>query len=416
MYTVVEEKRIALKHAGRIDPGSIDDYIADGGYAGLKKALASRRSDVIDILVKVMLRGRGGAGFPAGLKEKFTEQSSGEQKYIVCNGDEGEPGTFKDRIIMEQDPFIFLEGMSIAAYALGASKGYIYIRGEYYKSIERTMRAIELARERGFLGRNIQKSDFSFDVELRIGAGSYLVGEELTLLESLEGKRGYPRIKPPFPSEEGLFKKPTLLNNVETFANIPAILSEGPNWYLGMGTEGSPGTKIFCVSGDVRATGFFEAEMSITLRDLVFGFAKGMKKGTEFKAALLGGAAGTFVDDSFLDAQMAYDSLSERGATLGSGAVIVLGTDRSIQSMLYSILRFFEHESCGKCVPCRVGMTQLLRTMDALIQADGDRDSCIDQLVKQAELMAASSLCPLGKSPVLPIKSAVERFRDELRD
>lgn len=413
---MVEEKRIALKNAGRIDPGSIDDYIADGGYAGLKKALASRPPDIIDILVKVMLRGRGGAGFPAGVKEKFTEQSSGEQKYIVCNGDEGEPGTFKDRIIMEKDPFVFLEGMGIAAYAIGATKGYVYIRGEYYKSIERTRRAIELARERGFLGRNIHESDFSFDVELRIGAGSYLVGEELTLLESLEGKRGYPRIKPPFPSEEGLFKKPTLLNNVETFANIPAILSEGPNWYLGMGTEGSPGTKIFCVSGDVLAPGFFEAEMSITLRDLVFGFAKGMKKGTEFKAALLGGAAGTFVDDSFLDVQMAYDSLSERGATLGSGAVIVMGTDRSIQSMLYSILRFFEHESCGKCVPCRVGMTQLLRTMDVLGQSDGERDYCIDQLVKQAELMAASSLCPLGKSPVLPVKSAVARFRDELRD
>jgi NADH:ubiquinone oxidoreductase subunit F (NADH-binding) len=304
--------------------------------------------------------------------------------------------------------------MSIAAYAIGATKGYVYIRGEYYTSIEHTERAIECACERGFLGDTIQGSGFSFDVEVRIGAGSYLVGEELTLLESLEGKRGYPRIKPPFPSEEGLFKKPTLLNNVETFANIPSILSEGPDWYLGMGTEGSPGTKIFCVSGDVKAPGFFEAEMSVTLRDLVYGFSKGMKGDKSFKAALLGGAAGTFVDETFLDVQMAYDSLSELDATLGSGAVIVMGEGRSIGDMLHSILRFFKHESCGKCVPCRVGMTQLLRTMDGLRDQNGDGKSGLDQLLRQAELMSASSLCPLGKSPILPIRSAATRFRDEL--
>jgi NADH:ubiquinone oxidoreductase subunit F (NADH-binding) len=414
MSVKVEEKRIALMYAGHIDPDRIDDYIEAGGYQGLKKALASAPAEIIDMLVKVMLRGRGGAGFPAGLKERFAEQSPGEQKYIVCNGDEGEPGTFKDRIIMEQEPFVYLEGMTIAAYAIGASRGYVYIRGEYHRSIERTIAAIDQARKGGFLGKDIQGTDFSFDIEVRIGAGSYLVGEELTLLESLEGKRGYPRIKPPFPSEKGLFGRPTLLNNVETFANIPAIITGGPDWYLIMGTEASPGTKIFCVSGDVAAPGFFEAEMSITLRDLIFGFAKGMRRGREFKAALLGGAAGTFVDESFLDAQMAFDTLQERGATLGSGAVIVMGSGRSIFSMLHSILRFFEHESCGKCVPCRVGMRQLLREMDALKRTTHNREIFLDRLVLQAEQMAKSSLCPLGKSPILPVASAVHRFRDEL--
>jgi NADH:ubiquinone oxidoreductase subunit F (NADH-binding) len=412
---VVSEKRIALKNVGKIDPGSIDDYLAAGGFEGLKKALSSEPEEVIDVLVRVMLRGRGGAGFPAGLKEKFTKQSRGEQKYVVCNADEGEPGTFKDRIIMEQDPFIYLEGMTIAAYAIGATRGYVYIRGEYYRSIERTGRALDLARKRGFLGKNIMGSGFSFDIDIRLGAGSYLCGEELTLLESLEGKRGYPRIKPPFPAEEGLFKAPTLINNVETLANIPAILVNGPDWYLGMGTESSPGTKIFCVSGDVKAPGYYEAEMSLTLRDLVFGFARGMGRGKEFKAALLGGAAGTFVDGSLLDVRMAFDTLEDQGATLGSGAVIVMGADRSVLDMLHSILRFFAHESCGKCVPCRVGTKQILVQMGRLRGSVGGEDSCIGQLVRQAELMAKSSLCPLGKSPILPIRSAVRYFGDELR-
>ena len=410
----ISETRVALANVGEIDPEKIDDYIDAGGFEGLKKVIASPPGVIVEELVKVLLRGRGGAGFSAGLKERFTSQAKGGQKYIVCNADEGEPGTFKDRIIMERDPFIFLEGMAIAAYAIGASRGYIYIRGEYHKAIERTEKALEGMRQKGFLGEAVGGSSFSLDLEVRLGAGSYLCGEELTLLESLEGKRGYPRIKPPFPAEKGLFGKPTLINNVETLANIPAIITKGTEWYLKMGTSGSPGTKIYTVSGDVRSPGFYEAEMSITLRELVFGLAKGMKQGQRFRAALLGGAAGTFVDESLLDVSMGFDSLQEKGATLGSGAVIVMAEGRSIKEMLLSILRFFEHESCGKCVPCRVGTRQLLVVLGKIMNGTENKKNYLRQIIEQADQMAKTSLCPLGKSPILPIRSAVEYFEVEL--
>jgi len=413
---MVKETRIVLKNTGRIDPESIDDYIAAGGYEGLRKALAMEPYSVIEEMLGAGLRGRGGAGFSTGMKKKFTSQSCQDcpQRYVVVNADEGEPGTFKDRVIMEQDPHLYLEGTIIAAYSIKASRAYIYIRGEYYKSVDRARKAIDAAYQRGFLGKGILGSDFDLEVEVMLGAGSYLCGEELTMLESLEGKRGYPRIKPPFPAEAGVFGMPTLVNNVETLANVPLIMVHGKDWYRSFGTERSPGTKIFTLSGQVVRPGHYEAELGITLRQLIDDLAGGMKGGRPFKAALLGGAAGTFVDSSMLDEKMTYDNLREKDATLGSGAVIVMTDDDSIYDILCNCLRFFKHESCGKCVPCRVGTTMLVENLKKLRNGSKNKDELLQQMVRDAEVMAATSLCPLGQSPILPLKSAVRYFSDEL--
>ena len=413
------EHRISLRNVGKINPASIEDYIAQGGYEALKKALQLPPEKVIYEIIQSGLRGRGGAGFSTGLKKKFTSDATCVllecMRYIVCNADEGEPGTFKDRIIMEGDPHLFIEGMVIAAYAVGAAKGYIYIRGEYHKSIDMTRKALARAKERAFLGNNILGSGYSLEIDVKLGGGSYLCGEELTLLESLEGKRGNPRIKPPFPAERGLFGWPTLINNVETLSQIPAIIINGADWYSRLGTAKSTGTKIFTVSGDVASPGFFEVEMGVTLETLIYKFAGGIKDGKKFKTALLGGAAGTFVPASLLDVRMDFETLKEKDAVLGSGAVIVMAEDRSILNMLDSILRFFEHESCGKCVPCRVG-TRQLRILLEKLKTDGPANSSyLDKLLYQSEIMAKTSLCPLGQSPVLPIKSAVRYFRSELQ-
>ncbi|MGD2010848.1 MAG: NADH-ubiquinone oxidoreductase-F iron-sulfur binding region domain-containing protein, partial [Desulfobacterales bacterium] len=335
-------------------------------------------------------------------------------RYIICNADEGEPGTFKDRIIMEEDPHLLVEGMVIAAYAVGAEKGYIYIRGEYHKSIDRVRKALQSAAQNGFLGRNIKGSGYGLDIEVKLGAGSYLCGEEITLLESIEGKRGSPRIKPPYPAEKGLFDMPTLVNNVETLCHIPAIIRHGSGWYQGIGAEHSPGTKIFSVSGDVKEPGNFEVEMGTRLEDLVYGFAGGIKEGKAFKAALIGGAAGAFVPASLLDINMDFETLKRNQAVLGSGAVIVMAEDKSIGEMLHSLVTFFEHESCGKCVPCRVGTRQLRLLMEKILRDRPVQSTDIDAMVRQSELMAKTSLCPLGQSPVLPIRSAVKYFRNEL--
>ena len=415
---MVRENRIALKNVGRIDPANIDDCIAAGGYDALKQALQSPPEKIVYELIQSGLRGRGGAGFSTGMKKKFTSESSCTllecMRFIVCNADEGEPGTFKDRIIMEGDPHLFIEGMIIAAYAVGAEKGYIYIRGEYHRSIHMACKALESARERGFVGMNIMGSGYSLDIEIKLGAGSYLCGEEFTLLESIEGHRGYPRIKPPYPAEKGLFGMPTLINNVETLAHIPAIILNGSDWYKNIGTENSPGTKIFSLSGDVKNPGNVEVEMGISLKELVFDLAGGMKGDKNFKAALIGGAAGTFVPKSLLSVRMDFDCLQQKEAVLGSGAVIVMAEDKSILGMLHSILRFFSHESCGKCVPCRVGTRQLLILLEKIRADEPGKSADIDTLLAQSELMAKTSLCPLGQSPVLSIKSAVTHFRPEL--
>jgi NADH:ubiquinone oxidoreductase subunit F (NADH-binding) len=415
----MKEHKIALRNVNTINPASIRDYMDTGGYEALKKALKTPSEKVVHEITQSGLRGRGGAGFSTGLKKKYTSQAACVllqcMRYIVCNADEGEPGTFKDRIIMEGDPHLLVEGMVIAAYAVGAEQGFIYIRGEYRRSIDLVRHALAQARAHGFLGNNILGSGFSLDIEIKLGAGSYLCGEELTLLESLEGKRGYPRIKPPFPAESGLFGMPTLINNVETLSHIPAIVINGARWYRRLGTERSPGTKIFTISGDVRSPGYAEVEMGVSLRDLITHAAGGIKDGKPFKAALLGGAAGTFVPESLLDVSMDFDALKEKEAVLGSGAVIVMSADQPILTMLDSILRFFEHESCGKCVPCRVGTRQLVDLLEKFEGADDKRPGLIDALVYQSELMAKTSLCPLGQSPVLAIKSAVRYFRDELQ-
>jgi NADH:ubiquinone oxidoreductase subunit F (NADH-binding) len=413
---VVLEKKIALRNAQKYNPVKIEEYLKIGGYENVKKALKMDPVKIIDLVIDAKLRGRGGAGFPAGLKKQFTSKAKGDssnQKYIICNADEGEPGTFKDRIIMEQDPHLLIEGMIIAAHAIGATKGFIYVRGEYTDSIHILRIAIDQAKEKDFLGKNIFNSGFDLDIEIKLGAGSYLCGEELTLLESLEGKRGYPRIKPPFPAEKGLFGKPTLINNVETFAHVPYIIEHGADHYKSFGTTNSPGTKIFTISGDVNNPGYFETEMGVSLRELIFEFAGGIKDGKKFKAAILGGAAGTFVDESVLDTPMGYDTLKEKGAVLGSGAIMVMSEDRSILDMTHSILKFFKHESCGKCVPCRVGMPQMLLLLKQAKDNPEDRKRILDLLLVEAEYMANSSLCPLGQSPIIPIRSLKQYFENQ---
>lgn len=385
-------------------------------YQGLRKALEMKPEQVVETVMGAGLRGRGGAGFPSGLKMKFTRESrpDARQRYLVVNADEGEPGTFKDRLIMEEDPHLLIQGSIIAAYAIGATRGYVYIRGEYSDSIRQTRLAIEEAYRQGFLGSDILGSGFQFDLEISLGAGSYLCGEELTMLESLEGNRGHPRIKPPFPAEKGAFGMPTLVNNVETLANLPFIMEHGQDRYRQMGTEKSPGTKLFALSGRINKPGCYEAELGTTLRQLIEEQGEGMADGAPFKAALLGGAAGTFVDQSMLDEPMCYDGLREKGATLGSGAVIVLAEGDSVRDLLFNCLRFFKHESCGKCVPCRVGTALLVKRGESLLKNGRDKGALLNDMLDEARSMAATSLCPLGQSPILPLESAKRYFDKEL--
>jgi len=402
---------IALRRSGNINPLCINEFEAAGGFEGLRKALHLSHEEVRLEIEKSGLRGRGGAGFSSGVKQRFTAANNeAPLKYVVCNADEGEPGTYKDRFIMETDPFALIEGMLIAAYGIGASYGYIYLRGEYGESIEKMNNAITEARKKNYLGYNILGSGFSFDIELFLGAGSYLCGEELTLLESLEGKRGYPRIKPPFPAEKGLWGKPTLVNNVETFVHMPFIIEKGYQFYAAMGTAESKGSKIFCVSGHVNKTGIFELPMGVTLRELINDYCGGMKDAYTFKGALLGGAAGTFVDETVLDTPLAYETLKSIGATLGSGAVIIVDDKTDMYKLMLSILEFFKHESCGKCVPCRIGTALLLNDW---LKKDLTKARLLS-MQAEAEYMARTSLCPLGQSPILPVKSFIKYFKDSL--
>jgi NADP-reducing hydrogenase subunit HndC len=414
---MIGERRIILKNAGRIDPSKISGYLSAGGYKSAEKALGMSPSEIIDAISKSGLRGRGGAGFPAGLKLKYisNSQSKSSVRYLICNADEGEPGTFKDRFIMENDPHLLLEGMIIAALAAEAHKAYIYLRGEYYRSAELMNTAIADAVEHGFLGENIFGSGRSLSVEIKPGAGSYLCGEELTLIESAEGKRGYPRVKPPYPAEKGLFGDPTLVNNVETLANLPVIIGEGAEWFSSTGMPGSSGTKLITLSGDIVRKGCFEVEFGLTLREIIFDLAGGLEGDKKFKAALIGGAAGSFINDSLLDIRLGYDSLKEAGVVLGSGAIIVMNEERDIADMTLSILRFFSHESCGKCVPCRVGNQVLTDGLNELITTRGKNGFGLDRLLMEAEYMMKTSLCPLGQSPVIPLRSLRRYFENEFR-
>jgi len=409
-----EQRRVVLDKAWTVDPESIDEVIAAGGYKGLEKIFTEKITPeaVIEEIKNSGLRGRGGAGFPTGMKWEFTRKASGTEKYVICNADEGEPGTFKDRLILEGDPHRLIEAMTIAAYAIGAGRGFIYIRGEYELSIERLRKAIAQANEYGLLGKNILESGFSFMLEIRKGAGAYVCGEETALIESLEGKRGNPRVKPPYPVTNGLWQKPTAVNNVETLANIPAIISNGAGWFRKIGTDKCPGTKVFTILGHAEYPGLVETEMGTPLREIIFGYGGGIKGGKKFKAALLGGAAGVFLPEKLLDVKMDYESLKENKAVLGSGAVLVMDEGTSIVDMLFSIAKFFAHESCGQCVPCRVGTHQILDIIYRVRQGRG-REGDLETMLGLAEAMFRSSLCPLGQSLVMPVKSALENFKEE---
>ncbi len=409
-YDFNYDKRIVLKNSGIINPESIEDYLGVGGYEALEKALFKMKpEDVIEQVKKSKLRGRGGAGFPTGLKWSFTAPLKDYPKYLIINADEGEPGTFKDRLIMEGDPHHLLEGIIISAYAIGANKAYIYIRGEYALSIERLEKAIAQAKEYGLLGKNILGSGFDLNVEIKIGAGAYVCGEETALIESMEGNRGIPRAKPPYPGTKGLWGKPTVVNNVETIANIPNIIEIGGENFAKIGTEKSTGTKVFTILGDVNNPGLAEVEMGTTLRTIINKYGGGMKNGIEFKAALVGGAAGVLLSDELLNVQMDYENLKEKAAVLGSGAILVMGSEVDIAEMLESIIKFFHHESCGKCSPCRLGTHELKVLIEKINSGKGTKTDLF-RMVEISEFMYKSSFCPLGQSLILPVKSAIENF------
>lgn len=407
------ETRIVLRNSGIIDPESIDEYLGTGGYEAWEKALLNMQPmEIVDEVKKSGLRGRGGAGFPCGLKWSFTAPIQCEQKYVVVNADEGEPGTFKDRLIMEGDPHQLLEGIMIACRAVGATKSYIYIRGEYKLSISRLQNAINQCREYGLLGKNIFQSGFDLDIEIKIGAGAYVCGEETALIESLEGNRGNPRWKPPFPGIKGLWQCPTVVNNVETLTNVPYIIKNGAEGYRKFGTPECPGTKVYTILGDVAHPGLCECDMGTTLRTIINDYAGGMKQGSRFKAALIGGAAGVILSERMLDVKMDLNSLNQYAAVLGSGAILVMNENTSIVDMLWSILRFFRHESCGKCAPCRNGSEMLYSLINKIKKGQGTVED-IDQMLLISETMLQTSFCALGQSPVMPIRSALENFRDE---
>lgn len=399
--------RHITKRVGEMDPTDIEAYQDLGGFSGLRKALLELSpQEVIAEIEEAGLVGRGGAAFPTGLKWKFTAGAEGEPKYIVCNTDESEPGTFKDRFLMEGDPFAVLEGMLLAGYSIGAHKGYIYIRGEYYRSQKFFEGVIENAREHGFLGEDILGSGFDFDVEIRAGAGAYICGEETALFESIEGKRGFPRIKPPFPTTHGLFGQPTVINNVETLAAATWIMENGAGAFRASGTEESPGTKMFCLSGDVGRPGVYEVPYGTTMRELLeqAGGVKG-----ELQAALVGGAAGFYATPDQLDVPMSFEGLEEAGLTLGSGVVVVSNTERDLRKSLISLARFFAHESCGKCYPCRFGTQRQKDLLKRIFNGEGSQED-IEALDDIGYTMTESSLCGLGKTASLAILSAKENW------
>ncbi|MCX6557991.1 MAG: NADH-quinone oxidoreductase subunit NuoF [Candidatus Aminicenantes bacterium] len=408
------QRRVVLDKAWTVDPENIDEVLAAGGYRGIEKIFTEKITPeaVIEQIKSSGLRGRGGAGFPTGMKWEFTRKASGAEKYVICNADEGEPGTFKDRLILEGDPHKLIEAMTIAGYAIGAAKGFVYIRGEYELSIERLKRAIAQASAYGLIGQNILESGFSFELEIRKGAGAYICGEETALIESLEGKRGNPRVKPPYPVTNGLWQKPTAVNNVETLANVPAIIANGAGWFRKIGTDKCPGTKVFTILGHVEYPGLVETDMGTSLREIIFGYGGGIRGGKKFKAALLGGAAGVFLPEKLLDVKMDFESLKENRAVLGSGAVLVMDEGTSILDMLFSIAKFFAHESCGQCVPCRIGTQQILQIVYRLRQGQG-REGDAATMLHLADTMFKSSLCPLGQSLIMPVKSALDHFPEE---
>jgi NADH-quinone oxidoreductase subunit F len=401
---VAEEMRIVLRNVGKISPLKIDEYIKAGGYKSLAKARSMSQIDLIEEVKKSGLRGRGGAGFNCGMKWSFSYKIDTDQKYVVCNADEGEPGTYKDRIIMENDPQSLLEGMAICGYAIGSNKGYIYCRGEYPYVVETLNKAIAQAKDKGVLG--------DFDIEVRMGAGAYVCGEESALIESIEGHRGEPRFKPPFPPVEGLWGKPTIVNNVETFANIPAILEKGADWYKGIGASSYPGTKVLTLTGDVVNRTYFEVPTNVTIREVIYGLGGGMVNGKNFKAVQIGGTSGGFIPEEFLDTPIDFDSMTTIGAVLGSGAVFVMDETRDIVDIVDRISKFFEHESCGKCTPCREGTKRMHEMMHRINKGSGTV-GVMDLLQNLGNVMSVACLCGLGQAAPAPVLSTLKHFKLE---
>ena len=412
--TLPAEQRIVLERAGLIDPEEIDDYVAHDGYVALGKALTEMTpADVIAALDKAGLRGRGGAGFPTAAKWRMVARAEGTPKYVICNADESEPGTFKDRLIIEGDPHSVIEAMTIAGYAVGANEGYVYIRGEYVLAQQRLARAIEQARALGFLGKGIFGSDFDFDIHIHAGAGAYICGEETALIESIEGKRGEPRARPPYPTTYGLWGKPTLVNNVETLANVPPIIRNGATWYRQFGTPNSPGTKVYTILGNVNVTGLIEVPMGITLREVIAIYGKGMKGGAAFKLAQTGGSSGSIIPASLQDTPMDFDSFARAGVSLGSGALLICDEDTCVVDLARVLLNFFKVETCGKCTPCRVGTGRAKQILDSIAEGTA-RLSDLKDLETLADGLYVLSNCGLGQTAATPIRDILRHFRAEV--
>ena len=408
-----KQTRTALANCGKINAECIEEAIAVRGYEALANVIANGNPDsVIDEIEKSGLRGRGGGGFPTGRKWRFTAANKGGKSYVVCNGDEGDPGAFMDRSIMEGDPHKLIEGMAIAAYAIGADEGYIYVRAEYPLAIKRLRKAIADAEAKNFLGKNIMGSDFSFDLHIKEGAGAFVCGEETALIASIEGERGMPRPKPPFPANKGLFGRPTLINNVETLANIPVIMLHGADWFAQMGTETSKGTKTFALTGDVNNTGLIEIPMGTTLREIVFDIGGGMRDGKKFKAVQIGGPSGGCLTEEHLDIPMDYDNLIKAGAMVGSGGLVVMSDKTCIVEVARFFMNFTQNESCGKCVPCREGTKNMLAILQRIVDGKGTMED-LDTLEELAKDVKEGSLCGLGKTAPNPVLSTLKYFRDE---
>ena len=408
-----KQQRIVLRNCGVINPEYIDEYIARDGYAALEKVMFDMTGDeVIETLCNAGLRGRGGAGFPTGLKWKFTKNVDSDQKYVVCNADEGDPGAYMDRSTCEGDPHSVLEAMTIAGKTVGANQGFIYIRAEYPLAIDRLNNAIDQAREYGLLGDNILGSDFSFDIELRLGAGAFVCGEETALLASIEGKRGMPIPRPPFPAVKGLWGQPTVINNVETWANIPMILLKGSQWFSSMGTESTKGTKVFALTGKIKNSGLIEVPMGTTLREIIYDIGGGIPNGKKFKAAQTGGPSGGVITEADLDIKIDYESLQGIGSMMGSGGMIVMDEDDCIIDVTKFYLEFSVDESCGKCAPCRIGGRTCYNILDKISKGNGSLED-IEQLKVLAQAMRKASLCGLGQTAANPIMSSINYFEEE---
>ena len=407
------QHRIALRNCGVIDPENIDEYLAFDGYKALEKALTTMtREQVIDEILKSGLRGRGGGGFPTGLKWKFAAASVADQKYVACNADEGDPGAFMDRSVLEGDPHAVLEAMAIAGYAIGATEGYIYVRAEYPIAVKRLEIAIGQAREYGLLGKNIFETGFDFDIKIRLGAGAFVCGEETALMRSIEGKRGEPTPRPPFPAVKGLFAKPTMLNNVETYANVAQIILNGADWFAAMGTEKSKGTKVFALGGKINNTGLVEVPMGTPLRTIIYDIGGGIPGGKKFKAVQTGGPSGGCLPAELLDTPVDYDNLIAAGSMMGSGGMIVMDEDNCMVDIARFFLDFTVDESCGKCAPCRIGTRRMLEILERIVNGKGEEGD-IEKLENLANTIKATALCGLGQTAPNPVLSTIKFFRHE---